>query len=275
MQTVLLLVCTIPFWTSNVIRMISWVPLLGRNGLVNQALLGGHLVDRTLEWLLYSNFSVVLAFVHLYMMWRSRAPLERAFSVPLRCICAVGGKGFFSLARENRESSIFYDALSVTEKHRKSPFVDAETLIATPDGDRLFVDVRLGDPEAELEKFRDGHIFGAVHAQIRDVFAAQPMAHSGNLPLPYLEDLRFTLEAWGVDAQTEIVLYGPTLALAARGWWVLRWAGPERVIASQFAKSGVLPDSDVIVYYGGGVLSALTWITLAEAGVSVRLYVGS
>ena len=31
--------CTIPFWTSNVIRMISWMPLLGRNGLVNQALI--------------------------------------------------------------------------------------------------------------------------------------------------------------------------------------------------------------------------------------------
>ena len=36
MQTVLFVLCTVPFWTSNVIRMISWVPLLGRNGLVNQ-----------------------------------------------------------------------------------------------------------------------------------------------------------------------------------------------------------------------------------------------
>jgi putative spermidine/putrescine transport system permease protein len=66
MQTVLFLVCTIPFWTSNVIRMISWMPLLGRNGLVNQALMGAHLIDQPLGWLLYSNFSVVLAFVHLY-----------------------------------------------------------------------------------------------------------------------------------------------------------------------------------------------------------------
>ena len=31
-QMVLFLVCTIPFWTSNVIRMISWIPFLGRNG---------------------------------------------------------------------------------------------------------------------------------------------------------------------------------------------------------------------------------------------------
>ncbi|MFT4067699.1 ABC transporter permease [Paraburkholderia sp.] len=66
MQTVLFLVCTIPFWTSNVIRMISWIPLLGRNGLVNQALMSTHLVEHPVEWLLYSNFSVVLAFVHLY-----------------------------------------------------------------------------------------------------------------------------------------------------------------------------------------------------------------
>ncbi|MET3917321.1 putative spermidine/putrescine transport system permease protein [Variovorax sp. OAS795] len=69
MQTVLFVLCTVPFWTSNVIRMISWVPLLGRNGLVNQMLGGMGLVDHPVEWLLFSNFSVVLAFVHLYTMF--------------------------------------------------------------------------------------------------------------------------------------------------------------------------------------------------------------
>ena len=63
---VLFLVCTIPFWTSNVIRMISWIPLLGRNGLVNQSLVNAHIVNQPLEWLLYSPFSVALAFVHLF-----------------------------------------------------------------------------------------------------------------------------------------------------------------------------------------------------------------
>ncbi|MET3603053.1 putative spermidine/putrescine transport system permease protein [Sphaerotilus sulfidivorans] len=69
MQTVLFIICTVPFWTSNVIRMISWVPLLGRNGLVNQTLIGAGLVDQPVEWLLFSDFSVVLAFVHLYTMF--------------------------------------------------------------------------------------------------------------------------------------------------------------------------------------------------------------
>jgi len=69
MQTLLFVLCTVPFWTSNVIRMISWVPLLGRNGLVNQFLQGAGLVEQPVEWLLFSNFSVVLAFVHLYTMF--------------------------------------------------------------------------------------------------------------------------------------------------------------------------------------------------------------
>jgi putative spermidine/putrescine transport system permease protein len=69
MQTVLFVICTIPFWTSNVIRMISWVPLLGRNGLVNQGLMGMGVVEQPVEWLLFSEFSVVLAFVHLYTMF--------------------------------------------------------------------------------------------------------------------------------------------------------------------------------------------------------------
>lgn len=61
----LALLTTIPFWTSNVIRMISWIPLLGRNGLVNQGLIGTGLVNEPVDWLLYSPFSVALALVHI------------------------------------------------------------------------------------------------------------------------------------------------------------------------------------------------------------------
>ena len=68
-QIVLFLVCTIPFWTSNIIRMIAWIPVLGRHGLVNQGLLALGIVDQPLEWLLFSEFAVVLAFVHLYTLF--------------------------------------------------------------------------------------------------------------------------------------------------------------------------------------------------------------
>ena len=68
-QIALFLLCTIPFWTSNIIRMISWIPFLGRNGLANSALIDLGLIDRPLDWLLFSDFAVVLAFVHLYVLF--------------------------------------------------------------------------------------------------------------------------------------------------------------------------------------------------------------
>ncbi|WP_306027982.1 ABC transporter permease [Stappia sp. MMSF_3263] len=69
MQMVLFLVCTVPFLTSNIIRMISWIPVLGRNGLVNTALIDAGLIPAPIEWLLYSDFAVVLAMVHLYTLF--------------------------------------------------------------------------------------------------------------------------------------------------------------------------------------------------------------
>lgn len=69
MQMVLFLVCTVPFLTSNIIRMISWIPVLGRNGLVNSALVKAGIIPEPIEWLLYSDFAVVLAMVHLYTLF--------------------------------------------------------------------------------------------------------------------------------------------------------------------------------------------------------------
>jgi putative spermidine/putrescine transport system permease protein len=60
----LFLLCTVPFWTSNIIRMISWIPLLGKEGLINTALLRVGVINEPLEFLLFSGFSVVVAYVH-------------------------------------------------------------------------------------------------------------------------------------------------------------------------------------------------------------------
>ncbi len=65
----LFLVCTVPFWTSNIIRMISWRPVLGTEGLINSALLNLGIIDQPLQWLLFSDFSVVVAYVHLFTLF--------------------------------------------------------------------------------------------------------------------------------------------------------------------------------------------------------------
>jgi putative spermidine/putrescine transport system permease protein len=68
-QMALFLLCTVPFWTSNVIRMISWIPFLGLNGIFNQALIALGVVDKPLEFLLFSDVAVVIAYVHLFTLF--------------------------------------------------------------------------------------------------------------------------------------------------------------------------------------------------------------
>jgi putative spermidine/putrescine transport system permease protein len=65
----LLLLCTVPFWTSNIIRMISWIPLLGKYGVINRTLLALGVVDKPVDWLLFSDFAVVVAYVHLFTLF--------------------------------------------------------------------------------------------------------------------------------------------------------------------------------------------------------------
>jgi putative spermidine/putrescine transport system permease protein len=83
-QMALFLLCTVPFWTSNVIRMISWIPFLGLNGIFNQTLLALGVVDRPLEFLLFSDVAVVIAYVHLFTLFmivpifNSMARIDRA-----------------------------------------------------------------------------------------------------------------------------------------------------------------------------------------------------
>lgn len=64
-QMTLFLVCSVPFLTSNIIRTISWIPALGRNGIVNSVLLDLHIIHHPLSFLLYSPFAIILAFIHI------------------------------------------------------------------------------------------------------------------------------------------------------------------------------------------------------------------
>ncbi|MGC1505107.1 MAG: ABC transporter permease [Sulfitobacter sp.] len=68
-QIALFLLCTIPFWTSTVIRMISWIPFLGREGIFNTALMSAGVIDQPLEFLLFSDFAVILTYVNLFTLF--------------------------------------------------------------------------------------------------------------------------------------------------------------------------------------------------------------
>jgi putative spermidine/putrescine transport system permease protein len=67
-RTVLFLLCAIPFWTSGIIRTIAWIPFLGRNGAFNQMLMGLGITSQPLTFLLFSDFAVIVTYVHLFTL---------------------------------------------------------------------------------------------------------------------------------------------------------------------------------------------------------------
>ena len=79
----ILFLFSVPFLVNYVIRTFAWTYLLGRTGPINEALLGLGLVDKSVDWLLFSDFSVQVGFVTSYMpfmvfpLWLSISGIDR------------------------------------------------------------------------------------------------------------------------------------------------------------------------------------------------------
>ena len=65
-KTLWLLLITIPFWSSYLLRVFAWKLILGFNGVMNSALLALGLTDQPLTFLLYNEFAVVLTLAHAW-----------------------------------------------------------------------------------------------------------------------------------------------------------------------------------------------------------------
>lgn len=65
-KTLWLLLITIPFWSSYLLRVFAWKLILGFNGVLNSALLALRLIDEPLSFLLYNEFAVVLTLAHAW-----------------------------------------------------------------------------------------------------------------------------------------------------------------------------------------------------------------
>jgi len=67
--TVLLVLCVIPFWTSFLIRVLAWRPMLGREGAINTLLQKAGIIDSPIEVLLFSELSVVIGMTQIYVVF--------------------------------------------------------------------------------------------------------------------------------------------------------------------------------------------------------------
>lgn len=88
----------------------------------------------------------------------------------------------------------------------------------------------LADPCAGRQDYLQGHIPGAVYADLDRDLAAPISPQSGRHPLPDVTKFTATLARWGVSNVSDVVVYDAASgAVAARAWWLLRWLGHERV----------------------------------------------
>jgi thiosulfate/3-mercaptopyruvate sulfurtransferase len=85
----------------------------------------------------------------------------------------------------------------------------------------------LEDPDYGQRSYAEGHIAGAHFADLeRDLSGPVVKGVTGRHPLPQPGHLIERLQAWGIDADSDIVLYDDApSAFAARAWWLLAWLG--------------------------------------------------
>ncbi len=61
-----LILITLPFWTSYLLRVFSWKLILGYNGVINSGLISVGLIDQPLEFILYNLPAVVITLAHAW-----------------------------------------------------------------------------------------------------------------------------------------------------------------------------------------------------------------
>lgn len=68
-QTILLVTCVVPFWTSFLIRVLAWRPMLGKEGAINILLEKAGIISQPIEVLLFTELSVVIGMVQIYVVF--------------------------------------------------------------------------------------------------------------------------------------------------------------------------------------------------------------
>ncbi len=64
-----LIVITLPFWTSYLLRVFSWKLILGFNGVINSGLINLGIIEQPLEFLLYNPVAVIITLAHSWVVF--------------------------------------------------------------------------------------------------------------------------------------------------------------------------------------------------------------
>ena len=65
-KTLWLILITVPFWTSYLLRVFAWKIMLGNSGVINSGLISLRLIEEPLTFLLYSPIAVIITLAHAW-----------------------------------------------------------------------------------------------------------------------------------------------------------------------------------------------------------------
>jgi spermidine/putrescine transport system permease protein len=68
-RSLFLLLMFLPFWSSYVVRSFTWLPVLGRAGLINQTLMSLGIINEPIEWLVFNEGAVYVGLVYVYTLF--------------------------------------------------------------------------------------------------------------------------------------------------------------------------------------------------------------
>jgi len=95
--TVILVCILLPYFTSVIVRTYAWMVLLGRNGLINQALLGLGIIDEPLQ-LMYNRAGVLIGMSYVLLPYMVLTLYSAMKAVDPRLLEAAEGMGASPLA---------------------------------------------------------------------------------------------------------------------------------------------------------------------------------
>ncbi|KAA9022953.1 sulfurtransferase [Niallia endozanthoxylica] len=112
-------------------------------------------------------------------------------------------------------------------------FVNKEWLVEQLHNEQVVIaDCRfeLGNPDKGEKLYREGHIPGAFYFDLEKQLSSPVSIHGGRHPLPDIDQFKLEIEKAGIDSTKTVVAYdGGENQFASRFWWLLTYAGHQKV----------------------------------------------
>jgi thiosulfate/3-mercaptopyruvate sulfurtransferase len=98
--------------------------------------------------------------------------------------------------------------------------------------DWVVIDCRfdLSNSDWGFKNYQEGHLLGAIYAHLDHDLSGKVTAQTGRHPLPDPALFAEKISSWGIQADTQVIVYDTTAgSFAVRLWWMLRYIGLSQV----------------------------------------------